>query len=175
LTTNDPVAKLDNLGIPFIMSKLISEQNKKILDKNTKPLSPVSGKISLEEYRQLTALADAPKGRASKYNAKKTEVDGIVFDSVGESKRYLELKVLERIGDISDLKLQQSHKLFVGDVLICTYRSDFEYLNKQGDVVIEDFKGVRTPEYKIKRNLMLALKGVTIYETGASNSNKGKK
>ena len=43
----------------------------------------------------------------NKYNAKKTEVNGIIFDSRKEAGRYVELKMLEKAGYITDLKLQQ--------------------------------------------------------------------
>ena len=45
--------------------------------------------------------------RSSKYNAVKTEVDGVVFDSKLEAKRYSELKMLLRSGIISELELQK--------------------------------------------------------------------
>ena len=42
----------------------------------------------------------------NKYKAKKAVVDGIVFDSRKEAKRYTELKKLEEMGSIRDLSLQ---------------------------------------------------------------------
>lgn len=42
----------------------------------------------------------------NKYRNKKTQVDMYVFDSIAESKRYKELALLERAGEISDLELQ---------------------------------------------------------------------
>lgn len=42
----------------------------------------------------------------SKYNNKKTQIDMYVFDSAKEAKRYKELKLLERAGEISNLELQ---------------------------------------------------------------------
>lgn len=41
-----------------------------------------------------------------KYNAKKTVVDGIAFDSKKEAMRYKELKELERVGKIDRLDLE---------------------------------------------------------------------
>ena len=43
---------------------------------------------------------------AHKYNAKKTVVDGIKFDSKKEAARYEVLKGLERVGKIDRLELQ---------------------------------------------------------------------
>ena len=42
----------------------------------------------------------------NKYRNKKVQVDMYVFDSIRESQRYKELKLLERAGEISNLKLQ---------------------------------------------------------------------
>ena len=42
----------------------------------------------------------------NKYRNKKVQVDMYVFDSIAESKRYKELKLLERAGEIQNLELQ---------------------------------------------------------------------
>ena len=42
----------------------------------------------------------------NKYRNKKTQVDMYVFDSIAESKRYKELALLQRAGEIQNLKLQ---------------------------------------------------------------------
>lgn len=49
--------------------------------------------------------------KKSKYNAQKTIVDNIEFDSEKESKRYKELKYLEKAGMIKDLQLQVPFEL----------------------------------------------------------------
>lgn len=96
----------------------------------------------------------------NKYNAVRTEVDGILFHSKGEARRYGELKMLERAGEISDLELQPQFVLldaFERDgkrIQAIKYRADFKYI--EGDiVVIEDFKGKETAEFKIKRKLFI--------------------
>lgn len=109
-------------------------------------------------------LSPAPVAKSSKYRNKRTEVDGIVFDSKREASRYRDLKLRERFNLISDLKRQVTFPLTINGVHICSYRADFEYM-EDGQRVIEDSKGVRTREYKIKRNLMQALYGITIRET----------
>ena len=104
--------------------------------------------------------------RASKYNAVKTEVDGITFASKREGNRFLELKMLLRSGIISDLELQKKFELRVNGVLICSYLADFVYLDQSGRQVVEDSKGgVRTPVYSIKAKLMIACHGLRILET----------
>ena len=60
-----------------------------------------------------------------KYNARRTVVDGISFASAKEARRYGELKLMERAGQISELKLQVRYKL----VQTVTYVADFEYFD----------------------------------------------
>lgn len=105
-----------------------------------------------------------PGTRVSKYRAVRTEVDGIKFASKKEAQRYQQLRLLERAGKISGLLLQTKFRLIVQDVLVCSYVCDFQYL-EDGRVVIEDSKGFKTPEYKIKKKLMKALYGIEIRET----------
>jgi len=96
----------------------------------------------------------------NKYNAVRTEVDGILFHSKGEARRYGELKMLERAGEISDLELQPQFVLldaFERDgkrIQAIKYKADFKYI-EDDIVVIEDFKGKETAEFKIKRKLFL--------------------
>jgi len=47
----------------------------------------------------------------NKYGNKKVTVDGYVFDSALEAKRYRQLVLLECAGEIKDLKLQVPFKL----------------------------------------------------------------
>jgi len=102
--------------------------------------------------------------RKSKYGAVKTEVDGIVFDSKKEARRYLELKTMEKAGVISALELQPSFDLVVNGVKIGKYKGDFRYV-VNGTYVVEDCKGMKTPVYRLKKKLMLALHSITILET----------
>jgi hypothetical protein len=114
--------------------------------------------------KDITAKALAKK--PSKYKAVKTTIDGIVFDSKKEAKRYLELKALQAAKKIRDLELQPEFPILVAQKLICTYRADFRYLRMPGDVrVIEDTKGFRTETYRLKRKLVEAVYGITITET----------
>ena len=100
----------------------------------------------------------------NKYHAKKTEVDGIVFDSRKEANRYSELRLTEKAGVITKLKLQPKFVCMVNDKKICTYRADFKYL-ENGKLVVEDTKGFRTPVYRLKKKLVEALFNIEIVET----------
>lgn len=92
----------------------------------------------------------------SKFNAKKTEIDGIRFDSKKESERYLELKTLQQAGEIYGLELQVNFPIYIGKTKVCTYRADFVYNNCKGEKIIEDVKGYKTPTYKLKKKLFEA-------------------
>src|SRR3989304_5767939 len=97
----------------------------------------------------------------SKYRNVKTVIDGIKFDSKKEAARYQELKLLQKAGHISDLKLQQAYTIIVGDTKICRYISDFTYTDLNSfKSVCEDCKGFRTQTYIIKRKLMKACFGI---------------
>lgn len=96
----------------------------------------------------------------NKYHNKKTVVDNIKFDSKLEADRYSELKLLERAGEIFDLKLQPRFLLQPNfKYKNKTYRkieyvADFEYICN-GQVVVEDSKGFKTDVFKIKEKLLL--------------------
>lgn len=98
--------------------------------------------------------------KKNKFNASKTEVDGIKFDSKAEAEYYANLKMLERAGVIHDLKLQPRFLLQDGFTYNghkerkIEYIADFEYM-LNGDRVVVDVKGLRTQVYRIKRKMFL--------------------
>ena len=110
----------------------------------------------------------------NKYGAKKTEIDGIRFDSRHEAERYIELRYMERAHLISDLQLQRPFVLIgaqrdkAGKVIEqpVKYVADFVYKDADGQTVVEDTKSpaTRTPAYVIKRKLMLSIYGLRIKE-----------
>lgn len=100
----------------------------------------------------------------NKYKAIKTEVDGVLFDSQREAKRYADLKLLVRAGTIKDLQLQPAFEITINGRHICNYRADFSYSALDGKITVEDSKGVRTPLYKLKKKLVEAAYGIRIIE-----------
>jgi hypothetical protein len=109
-----------------------------------------------------------------KYGNTRTVVDGITFPSKREANRYGELRVLEQVGGITDLERQVRFAIEVNGVKVCTYVADFQYreplpdhlgVTGRSELVVEDCKGFRTPEYKLKAKLMRAVHGITIRET----------
>jgi hypothetical protein len=123
-------------------------------------------------YRRTPTAPLPPK--ASKYGNKRVEVDGITFDSQAEAKRYAELKLLEKAGQISDLKLQPRFPFYYQtgwtSELMFTYVADFSYVDNVPPhpmTVVEDVKGFRTPLYRLKKKLIEAQYGIAITEIPA--------
>lgn len=107
----------------------------------------------------------------SKYHSTPVEVDGIRFDSKREANRWAELRLLERAGKIEKLKRQVKYLLIPSQYRDgkciereASYIADFVYV-KGGHLVVEDCKGFRTPEYKLKRKLMLERYDIRLVET----------
>ncbi|MEK5469322.1 DUF1064 domain-containing protein [Paenibacillus sp. FSL R7-0210] len=101
----------------------------------------------------------------SKYGAKKTQVDGIRFDSKAEAQRYRELMLLKHAGEVTDIVLQPSYVLMPGfkheatgeRVQAIRYKADFLVTYADGHQEIEDVKGVKTEVYRIKKKLFMHL------------------
>jgi hypothetical protein len=94
----------------------------------------------------------------TKYHNRRITLDGYVFDSIAESKRYFELCVLQHHSEIHDLRvhpsylLQPGFKVGVKPYQPITYVLDFSYM--EGDqLVCEDVKGFATPEFRLKEKL----------------------
>ena len=102
----------------------------------------------------------------SKYKARRTTIDGITFASKGEAMRYASLVRLQKAGCIKDLRLQVAFPLSVNGFKLCTYVADFVYL-EDGKTIVEDFKGIRTPVFKLKAKMMKALLGIELRITGS--------
>ena len=125
--------------------------------------------------------------KKNKYNAKKVEYDGLLFDSQKEVLRYKELCLLCSEGVISNLQRQVKYILIPtqrepavlgprgglkqGKLLEneCSYIADFVYtVNETEEMVVEDVKGYKKGEaykvFTIKRKLMLFVYGIQIKE-----------
>ena len=120
----------------------------------------------------------------NKYGSIKITVGGKVFDSRKEGRRYIELRMRELRGEITDLKLQVPFELFPearepdtvgprggvkhGKIIerSCVYVADFVY-KENGIEIVEDTKSEATRKkesYIIKRKALLYLKGIRIKE-----------
>ena len=109
----------------------------------------------------------------SKYNAKPTAVDGVLFPSKKEAARWGQLQLLERAGEIRNLKRQVVIKLAAGAVPILSRSGrqmrltvDFSYEDKRlgWAVVYEEAKGKRTRDYDVRLAVVQAM-GYKVTET----------
>ena len=119
--------------------------------------------------------------KANKYGSRKITRDGMTFDSLREYRRFCELRLLEKAGQITDLRRQvkfvlvpaqygpdsigkrggvKRGKLIEREV---SYVADFVYA-QDGKQIVEDSKGFRTKDYIIKRKLMLWVHGIQVKE-----------
>ena len=104
----------------------------------------------------------------SKYGNKKTELDGMVFDSRKEAQRWAELKLMERGRLISGLERQVSFEIIpkTDKYRAVKYVADFTYIDAEtGEKVVEDCKGVKTDVYMLKKKLMYWKYGIDVKET----------
>lgn len=123
----------------------------------------------------------------SKYKNKKTEVDGIVFDSGKEASYYRFLKEQEEVGEISNLRMQVSYEIIPAvwedrvvhlktkDKVVrhCVQRAthyvaDFVYtVTATGLEEIIDVKSAITrknPAYRLKKKMMRAFHNIEVVE-----------
>lgn len=117
-----------------------------------------------------------------KFNNKKMETPDGVFDSKGEWQRWIFLKEAEKNGQISDLRRQVKYTLIptqYKDVEVklktktkvvqrvaereITYTADFVY-EKDGNVVVEDYKGYPNDRWPLKKAMMLYFHHIAIRE-----------
>lgn len=115
------------------------------------------GEMTLDEYH--TWLQNQKAKKPSKFKNEKTTEGDDTYDSKAEARRGRELRLMEQAGDISALELQPVYVLQEGfrDSTgtwhhPITYRADFQYRD-HGRLVVEDVKGFRTPEFRIKEKL----------------------
>lgn len=118
-------------------------------------------RMSAEEFRMYLETGKLPKENKSKYNNRKTEYDGVTYDSKKEAQRAAELNLMMKSGEILTLARQVRYRLARG----VEYIADFVYTTKDGDCVIEDVKGFKTHVYKMKKKLMKDIHGIDIKET----------
>ena len=126
----------------------------------------VRDKLAKGTIVAVVGLDDTPtekKKKRPKFNNSKVEWDGMVFDSEKEYKRYRELLLLLKAGEIGQLRRQVVYKLSV-----CDYIADHVYIDaKTGAEVVEDVKSEVTrklPVYRLKNKMMFKELGIRIKE-----------
>lgn len=115
----------------------------------------MSMRWSEEEYMEYLERAGKQTARQKlkrkqKYNAEKTWVDGICFDSAKEARMYQDLKILQAAGEIKGFCRQPEFILVDGNekTRAITYKADFIVFWDDGRVQIIDTKGYETKEWK---------------------------
>lgn len=110
---------------------------------------------------------------ANKFSAKRTEVEGIHFDSQREAKRWAELRLLERGGEIRALRRQVAIPLIgqhaplktrTGRAMRMTVDFVYEDSRLGWATVYEDSKGYATRDYEVRKAVVEAM-GLKIVES----------
>ena len=138
------------------------------------PAQLVDIKARIAGRPSVTAMRDNPaerQRRTQKYGNEKVKDADLTFDSKAEHKRWQYLAMLERAGEIRDLRLQVAFELIPAQVSPSgkkerptVYLADFVYTDRAGCQVVEDVKGAVTPEFRLKRKLMLWRHGIEVKE-----------
>jgi hypothetical protein len=107
------------------------------------------------EGSEHLAVVDEVK-RPNKFNARKTQVHGLWFDSSAEAMAYLVLLDRQRKGEINTLERQPIFNLIVNGKIVGTYRPDFTFY-ENGRKIAEDTKGFRARDFGLRSRLFQAL------------------
>lgn len=142
--------------------------------------APTQASAVAERLTKATGVRHRPvklnsKPAKNKYGAEKVTIDGHVFDSKKEARRYQDLKLLEKAGEIRALELQKPFKFPINGENIryprsktgrkgreIVYQADFSYRNGENRLTVEDTKGMMTPDAKIKLALMKHINGIEV-------------
>jgi hypothetical protein len=144
---------------------------------SAKKLTEINDELNKLDWDPPLKRVRMPVAKTSKYRAVRTEVDGIVFHSAKEARRYGELKLLEKAGEITGLMLQPRYGLYIrpfvregiaeAELIHCgNWFGDFQYYDAKGEKVVEDVKSpaTRTALYRLKKRIVEALYGFEIRE-----------
>lgn len=130
---------------------------------------PIDGDVEIVRLGDIGHTeVDSAKISRRKYGNMPT--DG--YDSKREAKRAAELKLMEKAGEIRDLREQVEYELIPAQVLdgkcverAVTWKCDFQYIDvATGILAVEDCKGYANDRWPIKRKLMLHRYGIRVRE-----------
>lgn len=85
-----------------------------------------------------------------KYNAKQTTIDNIIFPSKKEADYYCNLKLRQKSGEVLFF-LRQIPFYLPGGII---YRCDFLEFRTDNSVHFIETKGMKTPDFKLKMQLV---------------------
>lgn len=122
--------------------------------------------LALVKKHGLAKKFEVKEIRANKFGAKRTEVDGITFDSKAEARFYHQLKLRQRAKDIAGFEMQR--KFILLDPFVdntgkkqpgISYTADFVIHHLDGSEEVIDVKGgnaTKTKDYLLRRQLFLS-------------------
>jgi len=109
-------------------------------------------------------FAGKPSAKSKYGNQRVYSVEYGTFDSKMEFKRFCDLLLLLKAGQITDIRRQVRYKLEHQGIFYGIYIADFVY--QQGNqTIVEDVKGHKTQAYRTKKKLMKSIHGIDILET----------
>lgn len=138
-------------------------------------------KVQAQQAAQKAAQETQKPKKGNKLHAEKVDLtmpDGTLmhFDSKREARRYMDLWLMQRAGEISGLRTQVKYELIPKQVhkdgtkeKSIEYVADFVY-EQGGETVVEDSKGFRDTSsaayrlFVMKRKMMLYFHGITVRE-----------
>jgi hypothetical protein len=120
--------------------------------------------MSLKRFYQDNIDTKNKKNRFNVSPVEERTLGGIVFASKKEMKRYAELRLLERAGEVQDLELQPEFRVSINGEHYCTYTADFAYTEK-GQRVIEELKSTGTAKdaaYRLRKKAAELFYGIKV-------------
>ena len=120
--------------------------------------------MSLKRFLQDNVDKKKNNNRFKVSPVEERTLGGIVFASKKEMKRYAELQLLQRAGEVQDLELQPAFRVSINDEHYCTYTADFAYTEK-GQRVIEELKSTGTAKdaaYKLRKKAAELFYGIKV-------------
>ena len=98
--------------------------------------------------------------KRSKYGNIKTRG----FDSRKEERRFRDLNLLQKAGEISNLQTQVTFEVVpkTEKFRAVKYIADFTYFDKDCNFVVEDSKGMKTQIFIVKQKLMFHVHGIEV-------------
>jgi hypothetical protein len=129
--------------------------------------------MDVNEFKDKFSLKDGKvvnKTKSSKFNNRKSLIDGHTFDSIKESEFYGSLKLKKQAGLIKGFKMQVQYDIIVNNIHIAYYYLDFLIENNDGSFEYIDIKGkdkksnkfIKTSVFAIKKRLVEALYHIKI-------------
>lgn len=118
--------------------------------------------MNIHEYR---AQIGNKKKKRNKFGNKLLQTQDGNFASEWEYEYWGQLKLLQRAGEIKNLERQKPYIINVNGIQVAKYIADFVYEDKSGNIVVVDTKSKATEklsEFRIKKNLMLAVFGINV-------------